>query len=376
MPILPGEAIGVMGGGQLGRMFALAAKRMGYRVHVFSQSADSPAAQVSDAVTVAEFADVDAALEFARGVKVVTFEFENIPAETLEPLTDICPVRPSPNVLHICRHRVREKTFLSENGFPVTNFVPVNTLEELRLATQMVGFPAILKTAAFGYDGKGQVRLQDSEAIETAWRDTQGVPGILEAFVPFEKEISVICANNGHQVLCFPVCENKHRNHILDVTVAPADILAKTADEASELAIAITEKLDVIGILAVEMFLLGDGKVVVNELAPRPHNSGHSTVDASVTSQFEQQLRAVCRLPLGSPTQIAPTAMANLLGDLWEKDEPNWSALLKCPEIKLHLYGKKEPHRGRKMGHVTACSSTMEDAERIVLEARSRLTSG
>lgn len=373
--VLPGQTVGILGGGQLGRMFAIAARRMGYRVHSFDPTSDCPAGQVADVEVNAPYDDTEAALHFAPRVDVVTFEFENIPAETLQAIAGIKPVFPSPEVLHICRHRLREKTFLRQHGFPVAAHRPVNHAEELRLALGEVGSPAILKTADFGYDGKGQVRLERPDQAEDAFQKMGRPLGVLEALVPFEKEISVICARTRQGDLrCFPPAENVHHRHILDLSTVPADISPTTRDRAFQLAAAVTEALNVVGLLAVELFVLPDGDLVVNELAPRPHNSGHYTFDACVTSQFEQQLRAVCGLPLGDDTLLRPAAMANLLGDLWDGGEPNWPAALKHPGVKLHLYGKRQPRPGRKMGHLTALAETPAAARQVVVRARHALT--
>ena len=373
--ILPGQTIGILGGGQLGRMFALFARRMGYRVHAFDPSQDCPTGQVADHETNAAYDDIHAARRFATAVDVVTFEFENVPAETLAAIAELKPVHPSPHALDICRHRVREKEFLASSGFPVAKHRAVRSAEELSTAIGELGTPCILKTADFGYDGKGQVRINDAAEACQAWSQMGRPVGLLEAFVPFTKELSVVCARTqAGQTSCFPPAENAHRNHILDITTVPADISEKTRVAAVELARSITCALQVVGLLTVEMFLIGDDELVVNELAPRPHNSGHFTFEACVTSQFEQQLRAVCGLPLGDPSLIQPAAMANLLGDLWAQGEPNWAAALAHPSVKLHLYGKVKPLPGRKMGHLTAMASTADEARELVAAARQALT--
>ncbi len=374
LPILPGQTVGILGGGQLGRMFAIAARRLGYRVHAFDPTRDGPAGQVADLEVCAAYDDLDAARRFAADVDVVTFEFENIPAETLRAIAQTRPVRPAPEVLHVCRHRLHEKDFLSRHGFPVTPYRAVHNVAELYQALAQLGTPAILKTADFGYDGKGQVRLDRAENLEAAWGALGRPLGVLEAFVPFTQEISVICARSlaGH-LRCFGPAENVHVRHILDVTTVPANLPSKTARAALDLACAIAEKLDVVGLLTVEMFVVGEN-LVVNELAPRPHNSGHYTFDACLTSQFEQQLRAVCGLPLGEVQLLRPAAMANLLGDLWQAGEPDWAAALAFPEVKLHLYGKHEPRPGRKMGHLTALADSPQKARELVLAARKALT--
>jgi 5-(carboxyamino)imidazole ribonucleotide synthase len=371
--ILPGQTVGILGGGQLGRMFAIAARRLGYRVHSFDPTRDCPAGQVADVEVCAAYDDIDAARHFAAHVDVVTFEFENIPAETLEAIAQTRPVHPAPEVLHTCRHRLREKEFLSRHGFPVAPFRPVRDAGELKQALAELKTPAILKTADFGYDGKGQVRIDRAEHLEQAWMQMGRPLGVLEAFVPFTQEVSVICARAADgTIVSFGPVENVHERHILDVTTVPANLSATTARQALELGRAVTEALGVVGLLAVEMFVVGD-QLLVNELAPRPHNSGHFSVDACVTSQFEQQLRAVCGLPLGDVTLHRPAAMANLLGDVWAEGEPNWAAALALPDIKLHLYGKRAARPGRKMGHLTALADTAAQARARVLAARAAL---
>jgi len=372
--ILPGRTIGILGGGQLGRMFAIAARRMGYRVHALDPARDCPAGQVADVEWIAPYEDVETARRFAEAVDVVTFEFENVPSETLAAVSELKPVHPSPTVLDTCRHRLREKTFLEGHGFPVARFAAVQSVEELRGALARIGAPAVLKTATFGYDGKGQVRIDDPAEAERAFATMGQKLGVLEAFVPFSCELSVVIARGASgEMATFPVTENRHARHILDVSVAPADITDRTRARAVELARDVAQALDVVGVLAVEMFHLGNGDLIVNELAPRPHNSGHYTFDACVTDQFEQQLRAVCGLPLGDPTLLRPAAMANLLGDLWEEGEPRWEKALAYPDVKLHLYGKAEARVGRKMGHLTAMAETGEKAAERVLAARRAL---
>jgi 5-(carboxyamino)imidazole ribonucleotide synthase len=276
--------------------------------------------------------------------------------------------------LHVTQHRLREKTFLSENGFPVTPFRRIHSLTDLENAAKELGLPAVLKTASFGYDGKGQVKIKAVEELPGAFAKMNGAEGIYEAFVDFEKEVSVVAARglNG-DFAAFPVFENSHFNHILDVTFAPAAIDPKLAVEAQQIARGILEKLNVVGLLTVEMFLTADGRLLVNELAPRTHNSGHLTIDACATSQFEQQVRAVCGLPLGSTELRQPAAMANLLGHLWAKGDPDWAAALEDPLVKLHLYGKTQPRTGRKMGHLTATGATTQEAVARVRQARDRL---
>lgn len=372
--ILPGSTIGVLGSGQLGRMFTIAARRMGYRVATFSPEQDTPTGQVADEEVVASYDDLDAIRAFARRVQVLTFEFENVPAAATEAAAEFVPVRPAGRVLHVTQNRLREKTFLSEHGFPVTPFHAVNSLDELTDALCACGGQGILKTAGFGYDGKGQVRLDAGSDLGEVWPAYEGAPAVLEAFVPFERELSVVAARgmNG-QILTYGVVENRHRNHILDLTIAPASVPDRVHREALRITEGILESLDVVGVLCVELFLHEDGSLLVNELAPRTHNSGHFTFDACLTSQFEQQLRAVCGLPLGSTEQLRPAAMVNLLGDLWGSGEPNWLSAAHFPDVKLHLYGKSMARPGRKMGHLTALASSPELAARRAWQAREAL---
>lgn len=372
--ILPGSTIGIFGGGQLGRMVAIEAKKMGYRVIVLDPTPNCPAGQVADDEITAPYTDVEAAKELARRCEVVTAEFENVPADTLEAIEPLVPVRPASRVLRIAQNRIAEKTFLAENGFPVPKFRPVRNREELMQAIKEIGCPAVLKTATGGYDGKGQVKIERPEEAEKAWVSLGQVDCVLEEFAILEREVSVIVARNvqGEEAV-FPVAENTHANHILDTSVMPARIPPELAKQAQELAIGIARALGVVGLLCVEMFVTAHGRLLVNELAPRPHNSGHQTFDAAVTSQFEQLVRAICNLPLGSTELYRPAAIANLLGDLWRNGEPNWFAALEIPNVKLHLYGKAEARPGRKMGHLTATGNTPDEALQKVIEARRRL---
>jgi 5-(carboxyamino)imidazole ribonucleotide synthase len=374
--ILPGATLGVLGSGQLGRMFAIAARRLGYRVHVYSPDTDTPAGQVGDFEFTAPYEDLEQVRRFARGVDVVTFEFENVPSATSQTCAEIVPVRPDGNVLHVTQQRLREKTFLQSNGFPVTPFRRIQTLADLEEAVRNLGLPAVLKTASFGYDGKGQRKIREISEVPSAFAGLAGAEGIYEAFVDFEKEVSVVAARSAEGAFdAFPVFENSHSNHILDITFAPADIGEKLATEAVQLARGILEALQVVGLLTVELFVTRDGRLLVNELAPRTHNSGHLTLDACTTCQFEQQVRAVCGLPLGSTAMTRPAAMANLLGDVWTPGTPDWSSALSDPSVKLHLYGKAEARPGRKMGHLNATAATSEEAVRRVRDARDRLVS-
>ena len=376
-PILPGATVGVLGSGQLGRMFAIAARRMGYRVHTFSPEADTPTGQVADLEVMARYDDLDAVRDFAKAVQVVTFEFENVPAETARAAAEHAPVRPAGAVLHTTQHRVREKTFLTRAGLPTTPFRIVNSSDDLARAVSDLGCPAILKTADFGYDGKGQARISSSADAESAWESIGRVPAVLEACIPFACEVSVVAARGADgEFVDYGVIENRHRNSILDISIAPAQVPPAVAARAREIARAVLDALNVIGVLCVEFFVQPDGSLLINELAPRPHNSGHLTFDASVTSQFEQQLRAVCGLPLGSTDLLRPAAMANLLGDLWSAGEPDWRAACAHPDVKLHLYGKLAPRPGRKMGHLTALAPDTATALESVLSARTALVAG
>ena len=373
--LAPGSRIGLIGGGQLGRMFILAARSMGYRVSVFVPEDSSPAGQVADEETTRDYLDEEAVRAFARSVDVLTFEFENIPQQALQWASEYGEVRPRGEILHTTQNRAREKEFLAAAGFPLPAWANVATAEDLAAAARLTGYPAILKTASFGYDGKGQQRLESDKDARQC--DLSGGPFVLEAKVPFAMEVSVIVARGSDgQMVCYPVCENMHRNHILDTTVVPARVSPDVAGRAEQLARAVAAQLHLVGVLAVEMFLLPDGTLLINELAPRPHNSGHFSIDACVTSQFEQQVRAVCQWPLGSPELLRPCAMANLLGDLWAEGEPNWAAATALGEVKIHLYGKAEPRPGRKMGHLTAFGSSPETALARVMAARHALPAG
>ncbi len=365
-PLLPGGTVGILGGGQLGRMSALAARRLGYKVRTFDPSASACAAGVADEHVTADWNDIAALQRFAAGCGRVTLEFENIPPASVDFISQSVPCHPSANVLAICQNRRREKEFLRTSGIPCANFAVVSSLPELQAAVKTVGFPCVLKTADFGYDGKGQVKLPTAEAdLKEAWEKIGATVGVLEAWVPFQMEISVLVARtvDGRTAVYDPA-ENIHRNHILHLSISPARISESTSNEAKVLAVSIAEKIDLVGLLAVEMFVK-DGRIIVNELAPRPHNSGHQTFDAHQTSQFEQHIRAVCGLPLGGTKPLAPSAMVNLLGDLWRGgQEPDWTKALSDPSAKLHLYDKGKAAPGRKMGHITVTASTLEEAIR------------
>ncbi|MGA0132734.1 MAG: 5-(carboxyamino)imidazole ribonucleotide synthase [Opitutales bacterium] len=365
-PLLPGGTIGILGGGQLGRMSAIAARRMGYRVRTFDPSPDACAAAVADEHVAAPWDDRTALTKFAAGCGRITLEFENIPPATVEFLAKSVPCHPSAAVLAVCQNRRREKEFLRAAGIPCANFAVVSSLDELRAAARTVGFPCVLKTADFGYDGKGQVKLPDAGAdLAAAWARIGGAVGVLEAWVPFQMEASVLVARTADgRTAVYDPAENVHRNHILHLSLSPARVAAATAEEARAIALRIAEKVGLVGLLAVEMFVQ-DGRIVVNELAPRPHNSGHQTFDANETSQFEQHVRAVCGLPLGGTRPLAPSAMVNLLGDVWRDGRaPDWTRVLADSSAKLHLYDKGQPAPGRKMGHITVTAASVDEAAR------------
>ena len=353
--VAPGGAIGILGGGQLGRMSALAAARLGYRAHVLCQREDEPAAQVAAARTLAAFTDEAALARFARAVDVITFEFENIPVQPLLAIAGLRPIRPSPTVLAITQNRLVEKEFLAGSGFPTVPFAEVEDAQSLAAAGARIGRPAILKTARHGYDGKGQVRLGLGDDLAKAWHALGQPAAILEDFVGFSAEASVIVARGlDRRAAAYDVTENRHEGGILRESRVPAHLAAALTTQAQELASRIAIALDVTGLLAVELFVTQDGRLLVNELAPRPHNSGHWTLDAAATSQFEQLVRAICGLPLGSTARCADARMLNLLGE----EAQDWRAHLADPGARLHLYGKAEARPGRKMGHVTWVTPT------------------
>ena len=356
-------------------MFAMAARRLGYRVHTLAPDHDTPTGQIADVEINASYDDMDAVRAFAQAVDVVTFEFENVAAEAVAEAERHAIVRPNGRSLAVAQHRLKDKSFLVEHGLPVAPFAPVRHEGDLAAAAGIAGCPSILKTATSGYDGKGQIKIEKSADLAAAWDALGRREAVLEAFVDLEREISVIGARGaGGEWSHFGPIENAHARHILDVSVTPASVSDAAAAMAVEVVRRIMEALDFVGILCVEFFIARDGRLLINELAPRPHNSGHLTFDACRTSQFEQQLRAVCGLPLGSPDMLQPAAaMANLLGDLWEGGEPNWAAALALPDVKLHLYGKSSPRPGRKMGHLTVLAASPDEAKDRVLEARHAL---
>lgn len=347
--VAPGGTIGILGGGQLGRMTALAAANLGYRCRIYAPEADSPAAQVSAAHHRAAWDDETALAAFAASVDVVTYEFENVPASCVRFLSALKPVRPGLRALEVAQDRVAEKAFCASIGIPTATWQAVDSLDDLRRAAQATGLPAILKTRRDGYDGKGQARIRDEGGIEAAWDAIGRKPAILEAFVPFESELSAVVARGADgRIAVFPPGTNVHRDGILATTSVPAAVPAATRAMAEAYGARLAQALDVVGLIALELFATADGRLLANEMAPRPHNSGHWTMDACATSQFEQAVRAVCGLPLGPVDVLRPVRMENLIG----ADVAHWPEIVADPRAKLHLYGKGEIRPGRKMGHV------------------------
>lgn len=373
--IPPGSTLGLLGGGQLGRMFTQAAQRLGYEVVVLDPDPESPAGRIAALHIQAQYTEEAALTELGRRVRAVTTEFENVPASSLAFLRLLCPVRPGSEAVSVTQDRIAEKLFARNIGLMTAPFQAVLSEADLLPAFEAIGAPAILKTARLGYDGKGQAAVDGLEELTEAFTQFGGRPAILERRLPLDLEISVVLtrAENG-QVVTYPVGENRHVNGILDTTVVPARIPAPLAERARQAASQLAKAMNYVGTMAVEFFVVDGGQILVNELAPRPHNSGHYTLDACVTDQFEQQVRALAELPLGDTALHAPAAMVNLLGDLWIHGEPRWDRALSDPAVKLHLYGKKEPRVGRKMGHLTALGAGPADALTAALAARARLT--
>ena len=377
-PLLPGATIGVLGGGQLGRMMALAARRMGYRICVLDRDVRCPTGQIADDVVVGMLDDVEAALRVAERSAVVTLDTEHVPAEVLARIAEVTPVRPGPSVLATIQDRAVQKRFLDAQGVAQARWAEVGSKDELAAAIAAVGVPAILKARRAGYDGKGQARLEATAAGGdviadglAAWRRIGEVPATLEALIPFAREVSVVLARGvGGEIRVYPLAENVHRRHVLHTTRSPAPMPAARAAHAIAIATSIAAALDHVGVMAVEMFELEGGALLVNEIAPRTHNSGHYTYGACATSQFEQHVRAVCGLPLGDPRPLSGAVMVNLIGDLWSRGEPAWQHVLARPEARLHLYGKLQPAPGRKMGHVLLVD---DDTERGLATAEALL---
>ncbi|MDG0866785.1 5-(carboxyamino)imidazole ribonucleotide synthase [Candidatus Lucifugimonas marina] len=373
----PGSTIGIIGGGQLGRMLAIAARQMDYRTVVLDPDSGCPAGQVSDGQLAEPYSSRDASRELARLTDVVTYEFENVDADSVSAAAELAPVHPSSSVLRTTQHRLHEKNALLKAGVSVAPFRQVQSLSDLQSAAVDLGCPMVLKTATEGYDGKGQMIITREEDIEHSYDLLAGrkTELIVEQFVPFKMEISTICARTAAgQTQTFPPAENIHRNHILDVSIVPPRIPDSVIENARLLAADIAVQLDVVGLISVEMFVTKENELLVNELAPRPHNSGHYTMDGCDTSQFEQLVRVLAGLPIAEPKLHSPTVMVNLLGEVWEDTDgdPDWARALELPGVSLHLYGKAEPRVGRKMGHINVVADTVEDALYIATEARDR----
>lgn len=384
MSIMPGAMLGLLGGGQLGRMFTMAAQSMGYRVTVLDPADDSPSSSIAERHLRADYLDSNALHELGSTCAGVTTEFENVPAESLRILEEYCVVSPTANSLTIAQDRILEKEFLTTHGFEVGPYTVIQgshnsqnlnqALPQTHLEAFPALFPGILKVSRFGYDGKGQVRVSNAAELDSALTGIKGEPCVLEQLLPLESEVSVIVARGfDGKVTTFPVSENQHRNGILDISIVPARISPAIIRRAHEIAICIAEKLDHWGVLCVEFFVHADGRLLVNEIAPRPHNSGHYTINACITSQFEQQMRILCGLPLGSTGMHGAAVMVNLLGDLWQRGEPEWEQVLRHPSVKLHLYGKLAARSGRKMGHYTVLAETVEVALQLALEIKQSL---
>ena len=374
--ILPGATLGVLGGGQLGRMFTLAAKVMGYQVVVLDPDPASPAGQIADIHLKADYRDAVALLRMGSLCDAVTTEFENVPAASLDMLAKHCLVAPSPQAMAIAQDRLAEKTRAREFGCNTAPFANIEQESDLAQAWAQIGAPALLKTRRLGYDGKGQARVNSLAELVAAFSELGHAPCLLEGFLPLEREISVVLARNQQDEMAFfPLAENQHRHGILDISMVPARVSDELAQTAQRMAAGLAHGLDYVGVMAVEFFILADGRIVFNEMAPRPHNSGHYTLDACATDQFQQQVRALCGLPLGDPRLLTPVVMVNLLGDVW-KPEPRWDVLLNNPGVQLHLYGKAEARPGRKMGHYNCLAMSLDEALAIALKTRSELGIG
>jgi len=365
-PLSPGATIGIVGGGQLGQMIALEAKRMGYRVAVLDPDADCPAAAVADTHVAGALDNVQAARALAAYCDVVTLDTEHVSADLLQELEDVTVVRPSPHVLRVVQDRLTQRRFLESCGLPQVRYSPIEVDSDIAVAASDVGFPCVLKTRRNGYDGKGQARARSVAELDAAWHELGRVPSIVEAFVRFDKEVSVLLARGlDGEIRFYDIAENVHRRHILHTTHAPADIATALVTQARQIGERIASELGHVGMLAVELFVTRDGEILVNEIAPRTHNSGHFTFGGCVTSQFEQHVRAICGLPLGDTSLLRPAVMLNLLGESWAGGSPDWLHVLSYPSTRLHLYGKKRPSVGRKMGHVLVLDESVEGAQRV-----------
>jgi 5-(carboxyamino)imidazole ribonucleotide synthase len=370
----PGSTIGVLGGGQLGRMLAHAATRLGYRVHVYEPQAGCPAGAVAHLEVNAPYEDLEALAAFAKGCDVVTYEFENVPSAPLRHIEGLTRLHPHWQVLETTQNRSREKRWLRDQGFPHARFVEVPAGGDLAAGIREAGIPCVVKTADFGYDGKGQLKVLAEADIAAAQARFAGQAVVIEQFVDFACEVSAVVARSASAaVRVFPIAENIHTNHILDTSIVPARVDPAVAASAERLARLVAERIGLVGVMGVECFVTRAGEVLINELAPRTHNSGHYTIDACVTSQFEQQVRAICGLPLGAVTLLSPVAMVNILGDAWRHGEPKWETLLAQPNVRLHLYGKAEPRPGRKMGHFTVTARDAAMAAELAEKYQARL---
>lgn len=375
MKILPGSTLGMLGGGQLGRMFTIAARTMGYDVIVLDPDKNSPAGKLASTHICADYADQAALDQITKHCDAVTTEFENVPAATLESLAATCPVRPGAQAVTITQDRIHEKNFLNDNGFPTAPFAVIHSLDDLKTNIEKIDTPSILKVSRFGYDGKGQFSIKDINDVEKGWETLNGEACVLEQRMPLDIEVSVVLARGlDGEVVTYPVSENIHEDGILDVSVVPARINKASTEKVLDMAKQIAIALDYVGIMAVEFFI-SNGELLVNEIAPRPHNSGHYTLDACITDQFEQQVRAVCGLPLGDTTLLSPVVMINMLGDLWHGGHaPKWQKLLDHPNVKLHLYGKHEARPGRKMGHFNVLAKNINHALALATDLKLQLS--
>ncbi len=375
--ILPPAMLGMLGGGQLGRFFVIAAHEMGYKVTVLDPDSNSPAGKIADAHICAAFDDKSALLKLANSCEAISTEFENVPADSLSFLAETKPVRPSAYSVAIAQHRVSEKNFLKHAGLPVAPYAVINEIDDLPSDDSDI-YPAILKVARFGYDGKGQARVKNQQEAQSAFLAFEREECVLEKMMKLDYEVSVVLARDVHgNVTTFPTSENSHLNGILDVSIAPARGRDAISHQAQKLAIMVAEKLAYTGVLGVEFFVC-NGELLVNEMAPRPHNSGHYTIDACITSQFEQQVRVMTGLPLGSTRQHSPAVMVNLLGDIWPENlaAPEWQNALNNPQLKMHLYGKHEARPGRKMGHFTVINVSRDEAIKQAMQVRADLKIG
>jgi 5-(carboxyamino)imidazole ribonucleotide synthase len=366
--IEPESTIGMLGGGQLGRMSILAGRHLGYKFKVFEPIANSPAGMVADQEFNANYSDKETLTSFAKGLSAITLEFENVSAEAVQTLSEVCPVHPNAEILYTCQNRAREKEFLTRQNIPCAPFAVAKNVKKLQESITRIGAPCVIKTADSGYDGKGQFKISQGQEwdAEKIWQEL-GNPDavVIEKWISHQGEFSAIVARNeSGEIKVFPIAENIHINHILHISIVPARLTPKTLKDGEEIAKNVAETLGLVGLLAIEFFLDPNGKLLVNEMAPRPHNSGHYTMNACATSQFEQHIRAVAGLPLGSTKLLSPCVMVNILGDAWEKGTPDWAKLLRDPDVKLHLYDKGAPRKGRKMGHFTVLAENIDTARK------------